>query len=185
MSAGTFAHWSPLQTLLVWILGTCVVAVVWYAVFYRAAHDEWVAAGNELSAARSDLAAAQAERRLAEGRASELDGDAEALARARAQVAGGAGPVQDLLFTIPALANEVGLRVDRWHPLPDEAAGALRRAPVEVEARGSWTALAELLRRVSALPQVIAVDRLELRAGVDGELELRLVIGALRLGGAP
>ncbi len=47
MSAGPFAHWSPLQTLLVWVLGTCVAAVVWYALFYRATHDEWVLATNE------------------------------------------------------------------------------------------------------------------------------------------
>jgi hypothetical protein len=187
MSAGPFAHWSPLQTLLVWVLGTCVAAVVWYAVFYRAAHDEWLLATNDLEAARSDLEKARADRRRAEGRADELTREAEALASDRARVSSAsAGTAEDLLLVVPELAASLGLQIDRWRPLPDEPVGALLLAPVEVDARGDWTGLTALLHRLATdLPLVVAVDRLAIRGGADGSLELRLVVGALRLRGAP
>ena len=178
MSAGSFAHWSPLQTLLVGVLGSCVAAVVWYAVFYRATHDEWVTVGNELSAAHSDLAAARERKRLADGRAGELDDEAAALVRTRAAQP----PADDLIFAVPTLVGE--LTVDRWRPLADEPREpdhALVWSPVLVDARGSWAALTDLLTRVAALPQVVAVDRLVIRGGDDDELELQLVLGELRL----
>src|SRR5687767_4453906 len=114
MSAGSLAHWSPLQTLLVGVIGTCVAAVVWYAVFYRATRDEWMTVSNDLSAAHSDLAAARERKRLADGRAAELDAEAAALARTRAALPGADGRGEDLVFTVPALASELGLTVDRW-----------------------------------------------------------------------
>jgi hypothetical protein len=134
MSAGSILHASPLQTLIVWVLATCVAAVVWYAVFYRAAHDEWVAARNELGAARSDLEQARAARVRADGRARELDAAAAELSRERAHVLPGAP--EDLVFTVPALASAIGLEILRWRPSEPEVDGALLRTPVEVDARG-------------------------------------------------
>ena len=183
MSAGPLLHGSPLQTLIVWVLGTCVAAVVWYAVFYRAAHDEWVAASNELGAARSDLEQAKADKLRAEGRAAELDLQAGQLASARAEEIG--GEAEDLLFTAPALASALGLEIDRWRPVAAEVDGALLRAPVHVEARGSWPALLAFLERVKTLPQVVALDRLGLRVGATGALELQFTLSTMRLREAP
>jgi hypothetical protein len=179
--SGSLAHWSPLQTLIVGVIGTCVAVVVWYAVFYRATHDEWVTVSNDLSAAHSDLDAARDRKRLADGRAVELDAEAAALARTRAASPGADGRGEDLLFTVPALASELGVIVDRWRPLADEPADALLWSPAQVDARGSWRALLALLTRLGEQPQVVAVDRLNVRAGTDGELELQLAIGVLRL----
>lgn len=183
MSAGPLLHGSPLQTLIVWVLGACVAAVVWYAVFYRAAHDEWVAASNELGAARSDLEQARADKLRAEGRAAELDVQARDLAGKRAQLLG--GDDEDLLFTVPALASALGLEIDRWRPAAAEVDGALLLAPVHVEARGGWPAFVSFLDRVQTLPQVVALDRLNLRAGADGSLELQFTLGTVRLREAP
>lgn len=177
MSAGPFAHGS-LQTTLIWGLGTCVVAVVWYAVFYRATHDEWVQASNDLGAVRTELATATKDRDRAVAHAQELASDEASLAAARAE---SRGDGEDLLLVVAPLAGELGLEIDRWRPLADEPAGPLVSAPVEVDARGSWAALRGLLDRLAGLPQVLVVDRLAIRAS-DGEvLELRMVIGALRL----
>jgi Tfp pilus assembly protein PilO len=176
MSAGPFAHGS-LQTTLVWGLGTCVVAVVWYAVFYRATHDEWVQASNDLGAVRTELATATRDRDRAVAHAQELAGAERTLALARAESQDG----EDLLLVVAPLAAELGLEIDRWRPLADEPAGTLVSAPVEIDARGSWAALQRLLDRLAALPQVLVVDRLEIRAGDGDVLELRLVLGALRL----
>ncbi len=181
MSAGSLLHGSPLQTLIVWVLATCVAAVVWYAVFYRAAHDEWVAASNELGAARSDLELARAARLRANGRAAELDDAAAKLAEERASTVA-TGVAEDLLFTVPALAG--ALEIDAWRPGPDEVEGALLRAPVQVDAHGSWPAFAEFLTRLASTPQIVTLDRLMLRAAPDGALELRFTISAVRLRGA-
>lgn len=180
MSAGTFAH-GTIQTTLIWGLGTCVVAVVWYALFYRATHDEWVQASNDLVAARTELGTVTKSRARGEAHALELEAEATRLAAARAQ---GAGEGEDLLLVVAPLASELRLEIDRWRPLADEPTGALVWAPVEVDARGSWSALLELLDRLGGLPQVLVVRRLSMRADDGDALELRLVLGGLRLGEA-
>lgn len=177
MSAGPFAHWS-IQTTLVWVLGTCVVAVVWYALFYRATQDEWLRASNDLGVARTELETATRARDRALAHAQELAAEEAKLAAARVA---SAGDGEDLLLVVAPLASELGLTLDRWRPLADEATGPLVVAPVEVDARGTWPALLELLRRLKELPQVLVVQRLSLRAGEGDGLELRLVLGALRL----
>lgn len=179
MSAGSLLHGSPLQTLIIWVLGTCVAAVVWYAVFYRAAHDEWVAASNELGAARSDLEQAGAAKLRADGRAAELDAEATLLASERTRVV--AGNDEDLVFTVPALASALGLEVDGWRPLAHEVDGALLRTPVQVDARGNWPSFTEFMARVLTLPQVVAIDRLAMRAASDGALELQFTLSTARL----
>ena len=63
MSAASFTHGSPLQTLIVWVLGACVAAVVWYAVFYRDARDEWEVASNDLAVAEKSREKVDAKRR--------------------------------------------------------------------------------------------------------------------------
>ena len=183
MSAGSLLHGSPLQTLIVWVLGACVAAVVWYAVFYRAAHDEWVAASNELGAARSDLELARAARLRADGRAAELDGEAAQLASARTRVV--AGDAEDLVFTVPALASALGLEIDGWRPVVDEVDGALLRTPVQVDARSSWPNFAAFMERLLTVPQVVALDHLALRAARDGALELQFTLSTARLREAP
>lgn len=183
MSAGFLLHGSPLQTLIVWVLGTCVAAVVWYAVFYRAAHDEWVAASNELGAARSDLEQAKAARVRADGRAAELDADAAEQSRVRASVL--PSEPEDLLFTVPALASAIGLEVVRWRPSEVEVDGALLRTPVQVDARGGWPATLEFMTRVLTLPEVVSLDRLALRATPDGALELQFTLSTVQLREAP
>lgn len=174
-------HWSPLQTLLVWVLVACVAAGVWYAVFYVAAHDEWQAANNKLAAAQSDVQAKHA--RAAEVRRHGLlqDRDEAALAAEFARMPGGDGQGEDALFVIPALAAASGLTIDRWRPLPDEPAGALVWSPVEVEARGGWAALHTFLQRVGELPQVVAVDLVSAQATDEEGLVWRFAVGVARL----
>lgn len=178
-------HWSPLQTLLVWVLVACVAAGVWYAVFYVAAHDEWQAANNKLAAAHSDVQAKLA--RAADVRRHGLvqDRDEAALADEFARVPGGDGRGEDALFAVPALAEASGLTIDRWRPLPDEPAGALVWSPVEVEARGGWAALHAFLQRVGELPQVVAVDHLSGRATGDDALVWRFAVRVARLAPQP
>ena len=179
MSAGSILHGSPLQTLIVWVLGTCVAAVVWYAVFYRAAHDEWVAASNELGAARSDLEQAKAARVRADGRAQELDAEAAELSRARASVS--PSEPEDLLFTVPGLASALGLEIVRWRPSDPEVDGALLRTPVQVDARGRWPATLAFMTRVMTLPEIVALDRLAMRSAPDGALELQFTLSTVQL----
>lgn len=174
-------HWSPLQTLLVWVLVACVAAGVWYAVFYVAAHDEWQAANNKLAGAQSDLQAKHT--RAADVRRHGLlqDRDEGALTAEYARVPGGDGHGEDTLFVIPELAEASGLVIDLWRPLPDEPAGTIVWAPVEVEARGGWTALHAFLQRVGELPQVVAVDRLSARVLDDEGLVWRFAVSVARL----
>ncbi len=55
------------------------------------------------------------------------------------------------------------------------------RVPVQTEARGTWSAPAESLRRVDAMPQIVAVERLSARALAGDELELGLAVRVTRL----
>ena len=174
-------HWSPLQTLIVWVLVASVAAGVWYAVFYVAAHDEWLAANNKLAVAQTDLQAKQA--RVADVQRFGLvqDHDEAALAGEFSRVPGADGHGEDPLFVIPALADASGLVIDLSRPLPDEPAGTIVWAPALVEARGGWTALHAFLQRVGELPQVVAVDRLSARVLVDEELVWRFAVSVARL----
>ncbi len=154
-------HWSPLQTLLVWVLVACVAAGVWYAVFYVAAHDEWQADVQRYGLLQ--------------------DREEVALTAEFARVPGGDGHGEDVLFVIPELAEASGLVIDLWRPLPDEPAGTIVWAPALVEARGGWTALHAFLQRVGELPQVVAVDRLSARVLVDEGLVWRFAVSVARL----
>lgn len=185
MSAASFTHGSPLQTLIVWVLGACVAAVVWYAVFYRDARDEWEVASNDLAVAEKSREKVDAKRRQLAALRTDLDREAQTLASERAALPGGDGRAEDLLMHLPALAAEVGLTIDRWRPLPDELAAPLLRAPVQVDARGSWAAFGELLRRVDQAAQVVAVEQLTVRVGAGDELELGFVVRVSRLQEAP
>ena len=185
MSAGPLLHGSLLQTLLVWVLGACVAAMVWYAVFYRAAHDEWVAASNELGAAHSDLEQARQAKQRADAHAAELDLVAAELADARAELLDELAATEDLLLTVPALASELGVEVDLWRPLPEDHAGGLLRAPVRVDARATWPAFAEFMARLMTTPQPLALTDQSLHAAPEGGLELHFTISALRLRGGP
>lgn len=181
MSAASFIHGSPLQTLIVWVLGACVAAVVWYAVFYRDARDEWEVARNDLVVAERSRESVDAKRRQLAALRADLDADARRLADERAAVPGGTGRADDLLLHLPALAVASGLTIDRWRPLADEVEPPLVRVPVQIDARGSWSALAEFLRRVDAMPQIVAVERLSARALAGDELELSLAVRVTRL----
>lgn len=174
-------HWSPLQTLLVWVLVASVAAGVWYAVFYAAAHDEWRAADNELVGAQIDLQAKK--NRVADVQRHGLvqDRDEAALAEEYARTPGADGRSEDALFVIPALAESSGLIIDRWRPLPGESSGPLGRSLVEVEARGGWTALHAFLQRVGELPQAVTIDRLSARATAGDALVWRFAVSVARL----
>jgi Tfp pilus assembly protein PilO len=181
MSARSFSHWSPLQTLLVWVLVACVAAVVWYAVFWVGARERVLAARNELGFAEARLASAREDLGRRQGLSAELARGEAALAGRIAAVPGADGRGADPLALIPGLAEAAGLTIDRWRPLPDEPAGPLVRAPVEVAARGDWRALQTFLERAAALPEVVVVDGLSLQPRGDAELELRFVVAVVRL----
>lgn len=185
MSAASFTHWSPLQTLLVWVLGACVAGVVWYAVFYRDARDAWLVASNDLHAAQKGLEKVGEDERRVRSLAAELAVDMQALARDRQALPGGDGHADDPLVVVPGLAAGAGLSIERWQPLPEEVEDVLVRTPAQVEARGSWAALTEFLGRVAALPQVVTVERLTIRPGVEAPLELRFVVQVSRLREVP
>ena len=185
MTARSSFHWSPLQTLLIWVLVASVAAGVWYAVFYAAVHDEWLAARNGLMAAQIDLQTKHARREEVRRFAAQQDRDEAALAAEFRRVPGGDGRGEDALFSIPALAEASGLVIDRWRPLPERTDGPLVWSPVEVEARGGWVALHAFLRAVGELPQVVAVDRLAAQATGDDALVWRFAVSVARLGPRP
>lgn len=185
MAAVSFTHWSPLQTLLVWVLGACVAGVVWYAVFYRDALDAWQVASNDLHAAEKDLEKLAEDDQQVKLLTARLAADADALARERLAVPGGDGHAEDPLLLVPGLAASTWLVVERWSPLPEEAEDVLLRLPAQVEARGSWAALTEFLRRVAELPPSVSVERLSVRPGVDAQLEVGFVVQVARLREAP
>jgi type IV pilus assembly protein PilO len=193
MSAASFNHWSPLQTLLVWVLGACVAGVVWYALFYRDARDAWQVARNDLHAAEKNLEKVGDDERQAKSLAAELATEAQKLARERGAVPGGDGHADDPLVLVPGLAAATWLSIERWSPLPEQVEDVLVHTPAQVEARGSWAALTEFLRRVAELPQIVSVERLtihlRIRPGVapesDAQLELGFVVHVSRLREAP
>lgn len=185
MSAASFTRWSPLQTLLVWVLGACVAGVVWYAVFYRDARDAWQVASNDLHAAEKDLEKIGEDEKQVKLLTAALAADAQALARDRQAVPGGDGQADDPLVLVPALAAPAWLSIERWMPQPEEVEGVLLRTPAQVDARGSWGALTEFLRRVGELPQIVTVERLSIRPGVDAQLEFGFVVHVSRLREAP
>lgn len=189
MSAASFNHWSPLQTLLVWVLGACVAGVVWYALFYRDARDAWQVARNDLHAAEKNLEKVGDDERQAKSLAAELATEAQKLARERGAVPGGDGHADDPLVLVPGLAAAAGLSIERWSPLPEQVEDVLVHTPAQVEARGSWAALTEFLRRVAELPQIVSVEQLRIRPGVapesDAQLELGFVVHVSRLREAP
>jgi Tfp pilus assembly protein PilO len=167
MSAASFNHWSPLQTLLVWVLGACVAGVVWYALFYRDARDAWQVARNDLHAAEKNLEKVGDDERQAKSLAAELATEAQKLARERGAVPGGDGHADDPLVLVPGVAAATWLSIERWQPLPEEEVeGVVVRIPAQVDARGDWGALTEFLRRVEALPQIVGVSRLTIRPGL-------------------
>lgn len=185
MAAASFTHWSPLQTLLVWVLGACVAGVVWYAVFYRDALDAWQVANNDLHAAEKDLEKLAVDDQQVKSLTAALAADAQALARDRLAVPGGDGHADDPLLLVPGLAATSWLSIERWTPLPEEAEGVLLRVPAQVDARGNWRALTEFLRRVAELPQIVGIERLSVRPGGDGQLEVGFVVQVSRLREAP
>jgi len=185
MSAVSFTRWSPLQTLLVWVLGACVAGVVWYSVFYRDARDAWQVASNELHAAEKDLEKIGGEEQKVKELSAELAGDVAALAWDRQGVPGGDGHAEDPVLLVPGLAASTWLSIERWSPQPDEIEGVLLRIPAQVDARGSWGALIEFLRRIGELPQIVTVSRLSVRPGVDPQLEFGFVVHVSRLREAP
>ncbi len=185
MSAVSFTHWSPLQTLLVWVLGACVAGVVWYAVFYRDARDAWQVASNELHAAERALEKVAEEEVQVKSLRATLAADAERLARDRQTVPGGDGHADDPLLVVPGLAASTWLSIERWVPLPDEVDGDLLRIPAQVDARGSWGAFTSFLERLSALPQIVSVEQLTIRPGIGAQLELGFVVHVSRLREVP
>jgi hypothetical protein len=70
--------------------------------------------------------------------------------------------------------------IDRWRPLPDEPAGTIVWAPIEVEARGGWTALHAFLQRVRELPQVVRVEP-PVGADVGSEVRWRFAVSVARM----
>lgn len=185
MSAVSFNHWSPLQTLLVWVLGACVAGVVWYALFYREARDSWQIASNNLHAAEKNLEKAAEDERQAQLLTATLAAEAEALAQDRRAVPGGDGDAEDPLLLAPGLAAGTWLVIERWSPLPEEAEDVLVRTPARVDAFGSWGALIDFLRRVDELPQIVGVDRLTVRPRDGEQLEFGFVVQVSRLREAP
>lgn len=185
MSAVSFTRWSPLQTLLVWVLGACVAGVVWYAVFYRDARDAWQVASNDLHAAEKKLEKIAEDRKQVQQLTTALAAEAQALARDRQGVPGGDGHADDPLLLVPGLAASTWLGIERWSPQPEEVEGVLLRIPAQVDARGSWGALTEFLDRVAELPQIVTVERLSIRPGVELQLEFGFVVQVSRLREAP
>ena len=185
MSAASFPHWSPLQTLLAWVLGACVAAVVWYAVFYRDARDAWQVARNDLHAAQKDLEKTADEEQQVQRLRATLVIEAQELARERQGVPGGDGHAVDPLVLIPGLAASTWLNIERWQPLPEEGDEVLLRIPVQVDASGGWGAFTEFLRRVARLPQIVSVERLTIRPGIGPQLEMSFVVHVARLREVP
>ncbi|MCY0990003.1 type 4a pilus biogenesis protein PilO [Nannocystis sp. ILAH1] len=183
LSPESLTRLSVLQTLLVWVLGASVTAIVGYVLFYGPARADLLAASNELAAAEARQRQVAQELDEQHSFAAALAADEEALAVALAATPGAAGDRADLLFIVPELARASGLEIDRWQPLPDEPAGEWGvRSPVRVDARGSWDALLGFVAELAALPETVVVDDLVLRWSDAAEvLEISFRAGALRV----
>lgn len=159
LSPSSLARLSLLEQLLIWVLGVVLAAIVGYAAFYVPARAELARATNQLRAAEAQRT--RAVQQLAEqlGLAATLARDERALAEEAALLPGATGSTLDPLFVLPELARETGVQVERWRPEPEEAIGAWgMRRPVRVEARATWSDLAEFLRRAGELRETIRVD---------------------------
>ncbi|PCC69971.1 Tfp pilus assembly protein PilO [Nannocystis exedens] len=183
LSPESLTRLSVLQTLLVWVLGASVTAIVGYAFFYVPARADLLAARNELAAAEARQRQVAQELDEQQAFAAALAGDEEALTRALATTPGAAGDRADLLFIVPELARASGLAIERWQPLPDEPAGEWGvRSPVRVDARGSWDALVGFVAALAELPETVVIDELVLRWPDAAEaLEISFRAGALRV----
>ena len=173
-----------LQRLLVWVLGACVTAIVGYSLFYVPARADLRAATNELAAAEARLGQAGREREEQQALAEQLRREESALAAALATTPGAAGERLELLFIVPELAEASALQVERWQPLPDEPVGAWgMRSPVQVHARGTWTAFTAFVGRLAALRETIVLDDLSLRwsTAPPAPLEISFRASALRV----
>lgn len=183
LSPESLTRLSVLQTLLVWVLGASVTAIVGYVLFYGPARSDLLAASNELAAAEARQRQVAQELDEQHSFAAALAVDEDALSRALAATPGAAGDRADLLFIVPEVARASGLEIDRWQPLPDEPAGEWGvRSPVRVDARGSWDALLAFVAELAALPETVVIDDLVLRWPDAGEaLEISFRAGALRV----
>ncbi|WAS93014.1 type 4a pilus biogenesis protein PilO [Nannocystis punicea] len=183
LSPESLTRLSVLQTLLIWVLGASVTAIVGYVVFWVPARADLLAASNELAAAEARQR--QVAQELDEQRtfAEALAREEEALAGALGATPGAAGDRADLLFIVPELARASGLEIDRWQPLPDEPAGEWGvRSPVRLDARGSWAALVAFVAELAALPETVVIDELVLRwPDAHDTLEISFRAGALRV----
>lgn len=185
LSAESLARLPVLERLLMWFLVSIVVGLVGYAVFYVPAQKDLISADNALKAAQARLAAAEADLAGARALADDLARDEQTLARDVAQTPGADGVAYELLFILPELARREGATIERWQPLPEQAAGAWGVGrPVRIDMRATWPAFFGFLRRVGELREVVAIDAWTVTpdpAREDGALEISLRATALRV----
>ncbi|MFY0538372.1 shikimate kinase [Nannocystis pusilla] len=183
LSPESLTRLSVLQTLLVWVLGASVAAIVGYVLFYGPARADLLAASNELAAAEARQRQVAQELDEQHSFAAALAADEDALSRALAATPAPRATGPTCCSSSPSWRAS-GLEIDRWQPLPDEPAGEWGvRSPVRVDARGSWDALLGFVAELAALPETVVVDDLVLRWPDAATLEISFA--PVRCGSAP
>ncbi|HEY8375234.1 MAG TPA: type 4a pilus biogenesis protein PilO [Nannocystis sp.] len=183
LSPESLARLSVLQRLLIWVLGASVAAMVGYALFYVPARADLLAAANELEAAQARRRGVEEELAQQQAFAEQLARDEKAVVEAVATTPGADGKAPELLYFLPELAQRHDVQIERWQPQTEEPVEAWGvRAPVRVEARGTWASFVAFTQEVAALPETIVLDELVLRWDDDSpRLQISFRAGAVRV----
>lgn len=182
LSPESLARLSVLQRLLIWVLGASVTTMVGYALFYLPARADRLAAANELEAAQARRRGVEEELAQQQAFAEQLGRDEKAVVEAIAATPGADGKAPELLDLLPELARRTDLQIDRWQPQPEEPVETWgMRAPVRVQARGTWASLVAFTQEVAALPETVVLDEIVLRWDDEPRLQISFRASALRV----
>ncbi len=90
------------------------------------------------------------------------------------------GEAEAVLHSLPVLAAEAGVEFGRFAPEPEYRLDGYTARAVSVVAEGEFFGFVHFFDRVSALPQLVLIEELELRASAGGRLASRLVAVTMR-----
>ena len=153
------------QRVVIWILGGLIIGGVWYFLWYADAISARQGAEKARTKAQAELA--EEEEKLAnfeeeQRKAAEMERQIQTLME---ELPTSSATVDNMMQTFQQQARMVGLHVDTWSPVGEEKLDFYAKLPVEVQARGTWYAVGEFMRRVAEFKKIVSVEDLVLKAG--------------------
>jgi type IV pilus assembly protein PilO len=159
------------QRILAWVLGSAILVLLWYFVFYTDAVEAREGADQGLVKAAAELQAAKDAQ-------ANFDGEKKKVAEAEQRLQGQrdvlpltASTVDNLMQTFQQQSRMVGMTVESWTNESEEFEDFYARMPIKVRASGTWSQVGEFFRRVSELKRIVSVDGLALKVRSSQELE--------------